>query len=753
MKQKVSSKLLILFGLICSIFFYAESGFCASVYSRDAGDDLASIEDKSSSFSAKLNESSSAGSDSSDSVLAEKIRAQRAALDVKDTQSAVAKQTKAGASSNSCDSNLRKCMTSKCGSEYEKCETDSDTIFSDKLNACKKDANCTAHEFNLFTNEIKADKAQSIRLSSYNKVISCGNAYNDCIIKECGPKFNKCLSKSAGDKALAKCKNIATECTEADSGLVGRIGNIFGIVRQDAEKQIKADEQKLYSLRKQMKDSCSMLGSGAMFDERSLDCVFTVNFFAGDDKKTPKASKKLYAGSTFNCSPDWFGIDVTTFKENAYRATRAQTAASSAMLGSGVGMAVGALTSGAISRAIDTKKAKDALEDACAEENMIIKDDKCFCDAGDKTGLVKQGDKCVCKDANKTYNKKSGKCENGTGETTDNNNDNNSNTDNTNTDNANTDNTNTDNTNNKNNNNTTTPQGKPCTPEQIGAAAGNLIGADKTEQRDGVCVPVSCRQPEYTLDNGKCVEAEEEEEQLCTPMELTALNAKTGLKDANGTCIPSSCAAYHILTDGKCVKDPSTSEAPAPTPAKVDNQNATAGINAAIEKENQKLVKACTDTGGDWNEKKGKCSCSKKKGLTDDAKGSTCKCASAGYIYDKSMLKCKKDNNSVHRQKCEETGGTFYDYANGGGCGCESAKLLQRVDKDGYHMCECDTTNGDGTSYYDPKDKRCYFTDQALKRCNNAGATSSDKAKGCICPPPYEEWQETGPMLTCLKPL
>jgi hypothetical protein len=413
MKPKVSSKLLILFGLICGIFFYAESGFCANVYSRNASEDLESIEDKSSSFSAKLNKTQSATSAESESALAQKIRAQRAALDAKDKQSVTAQKTKSGATKNNCDTNLRKCIASKCGSEYEKCETDSDTIFSDKLNACKKEADCTAREFTLFTNEIKADKNQTISLSSYNKVIACGNAYNDCIITECGKKFNKCLSKSAGDKAIAKCKNIATECTEADSGLVGRIGNIFGIVRQDAEKQIKADEQKLYSLRKQMKDSCSMLGSGAMFDERSLDCVFTVNFFAGDDKKTPKASKKLYAGSTFNCSPDWFGIDVTTFKENAYRATRAQTAASSAMLGSGVGMAVGAITSGAISRAIDTKKAKDALEDACAEENMIIKDDKCFCDAGDKTGLVKQGDKCVCKDANKTYNKKSGKCENG----------------------------------------------------------------------------------------------------------------------------------------------------------------------------------------------------------------------------------------------------------------------------------------------------------------------------------------------------
>ena len=738
MKPKVSSKLLILFGLICGIFFYAESGFCANVYSRNASEDLESIEDKSSSFSAKLNQTKSATSAESESALAQKIRAQRAALDAKDKQSVTAQKTKSGATKNNCDTDLRKCIASKCGSEYAKCETDSDTIFSDKLNACKKDANCTAHEFNLFTNEIKADKAQSIRLSSYNKVISCGNAYNDCIIKECGPKFNKCLSKSAGDKAIAKCKNIATECTEADSGLVGRIGNIFGIVRQDAEKQIKADEQKLYSLRKQMKDSCSMLGSGAMFDERSLDCVFTVNFFAGDDKKTPKASKKLYAGSTFNCSPDWFGIDVTTFKENAYRATRAQTAASSAMLGSGVGMAVGALTSGAISRAIDTKKAKDALEDACAEENMTIKDDKCFCDAGNKTGLVKQGDKCVCKDAGKTYNKKSGKCESETPETDrpesaakkpdegkDNGNNNNGN----------------------NNGNNNTNKGEACTEQQIGAAAGNLIGAAKMEQRNGVCVPVAC-ETGYQLQGDKCEEAEEDEEQLCTQMELTALNAKAGLKDANGTCIPSSCAAYHILTDGKCVKAPSTSEAPAPAPAKAED-DPMKGINAAIEKENQKQIKACTDSGGDWNEKKGKCSCNKKKGLTDDVKGSTCKCSMNGYTYSEQSNKCvnaKQANTNAARAKCENSGGTFYEYNNH--CLCPGDKIL--TENEDLSACECKKHGYETVAYFDSKDKRCYFTEEALKRCARDNA-KGDKAKGCICPPPYEEWQQTSPSLLCLE--
>ena len=99
-----------------------------------------------------------------------------------------------------------------------------------------------------------------------------------------------------------------------------------------------------------------------MFDERTFDCIFTVNFFAGDNQREPMASRKRYAGDTFVCMQEWFGINATTYKENAYRETRAQTGASSAMLGSGVGTAVGLVTSGAIGRSLDTQKAKKELD-------------------------------------------------------------------------------------------------------------------------------------------------------------------------------------------------------------------------------------------------------------------------------------------------------------------------------------------------------------------------------------------------------
>ena len=293
---------------------------------------------------------------------AEQIRRQRAALAAGEaTANATAAQQNALKSgSNTCDSDLRKCMMNTCGKDFTKCATDGDTIFGDKLNACRRDTTCTAHEFTLFSAEIKSDRDLNVRLKSYESVIDCGNQYNACIVNECGNTYTKCLGKSAADAAIQKCSIIATECTETDSGLAARFSNAIGKLRENAEQEIKKDEERLYALRDLMRESCAQMG--ATFDERSFDCVYTVNFFAGNDQITPKASRKRYAGDTFVCMQEWFGVNVTTYKENAYRETRAQTAASSAMLGSGVGSAVGMVTSGAIDRAIDTSKAKKALD-------------------------------------------------------------------------------------------------------------------------------------------------------------------------------------------------------------------------------------------------------------------------------------------------------------------------------------------------------------------------------------------------------
>ena len=322
------------------------------------------IENKASRFDETLDDALSTNADLAGTDLAEKIRAQRAALDAADN--AAANKSKAASGKNLCDSGLRDCMTQKCGNNFAKCASDTDTIFGGKLDSCRRDLKCSANEFKLFSAEIKADRDAAIKLKSFNDIIDCGERYDECIVGECGATYSRCLGKTAGDAAISKCGTIAKNCSAMDSGLASRTMSVFGTLRQGAEKQIAADEKELYALRDQMKSVCSRLG--AMFDERSLDCVYTVNFIAGDNA-TLYASKKAYAGSTFDCTPNWFGVDVTTFKENAYRETRAQTAASSAMLGSGVGMGVGALTSGAIGRAIDSQKAEKAADEAeCSQQ-------------------------------------------------------------------------------------------------------------------------------------------------------------------------------------------------------------------------------------------------------------------------------------------------------------------------------------------------------------------------------------------------
>ena len=316
----------------------------------------------------------------SNNSFAEQINKQRAAIAASEASSAAESAQKQAlkSGSNKCDADLRKCMIAKCDKDFTKCALDGDTIFGDKLNACKRDTTCTSEEFNLFIKEIKADRDMNVRLASYNNVVNCGNQYNACIMNECGTTYNKCLGKPNADAAIQKCASIAKDCTEADSGLVSRFGTAIGKLRENAEIEAKKDEERLYALRDLMRSACEKLG--AAFDERTFDCVYTVNFFAGEEQDHPMASRKRYAGDTFVCMQEWFGINVTTYRENADRLTKSQTAASSAMLGSGVGTAAGLITSGAIGRALETQKAKKALDEEKKEQGLddkSLKDKEC----------------------------------------------------------------------------------------------------------------------------------------------------------------------------------------------------------------------------------------------------------------------------------------------------------------------------------------------------------------------------------------
>jgi hypothetical protein len=320
------------------------------------------VDNKSAQFEGVISQTSS-GTDASSTELADMIRRQRAAFDSADATSAASQKAAASLKSgkNACDTSLRDCVAKDCGTDFSKCAAEGDTAFGNRLNTCRRQTSCSGEEFNLFSIEIKADKEFNAKMASYEEVIECGNKYNICIFSTCGTDLSGCLGRAAETAAISKCNSIANECKTADNGLANRVQQVFGTLRQQAEVQIAKDEERLREIRTKMSNQCKSLG--AAFDERSLDCVFTASFFAGDTS-TLFASKKLYAGSTFDCTPAWFGVDITTYRENAARLTREATAASSAMLGAGLGIAAGAISSGAINRAMDTQKAEKAVKAA-----------------------------------------------------------------------------------------------------------------------------------------------------------------------------------------------------------------------------------------------------------------------------------------------------------------------------------------------------------------------------------------------------
>lgn len=333
---------------------------------ESAPEQIIKVDNKSSMFTSVMDEfSASSGTDRSEQQRAEMIQHQ---IDLYNMSSNNNSNSSNTYSAHACNDALRGCMAEKCGDDFTKCANDSTTIWGQKMSACRAKTQCTAHEYNLIAPEIMADRDTNVRTKEYKYVKQCGTDYNKCIFAQCGNTMENCLAKKDEDNAISKCAYIARECREQDSGLAARAMEVFSDLRIIATDQAKRDEAYLYELRKKMGDTCARFG--AAFDERTLDCVYTVNFFAGENR-TLMASKKLFSDKSFQCTPDWFGIDITTFKENAYRLTRAQTSASAGALGGGIGMVAGMASSGGLTRAIDTYKAQINATKAQKEVNNL----------------------------------------------------------------------------------------------------------------------------------------------------------------------------------------------------------------------------------------------------------------------------------------------------------------------------------------------------------------------------------------------
>ena len=365
------------------------------------------IENKSSDFSTIFSEASS----SDDSAAAARIRQQREAISAAESQALAGQEIKSMQKDggNACDTGLRKCMGEKCGDDFSKCKTDSAALWGTKIDACGRDAKCDQHDFALFAPELKADRDHNVILAGYKETIRCGEDYNACILRQCGGKgFTKCIGKAGGDTAIASCKADFEKCREADNGLQSRAMELFASLRVDSEKLLLQWEQELRDLRAQMKKNCERIGG--LFDERSLGCVFTVEFWTNQNSEKPMATRIIKAGGQYTCSPEWFGVNVGEYLQNAARYEAAQQSAVGAFTGATAGAAAGAWVSGAPQRAIASQKAGKELRQECNSQNMIIKKNKCeACPPGTTftTGFsmktMGQVGKC-CKDKNDDKN-------------------------------------------------------------------------------------------------------------------------------------------------------------------------------------------------------------------------------------------------------------------------------------------------------------------------------------------------------------
>lgn len=305
--------------------------------------------------------------ESSDDDLAQQIQRQKEKLAAaEENKQNKINNTTISTTANQCNDTLRKCMAEKCGNNFTDCANDSTAQLDAKMTACRGKSKCSGTEYDLFSAEILADIDTNRIIGTYENIMSCGNEYNGCIVEQCGHNFEKCLALSDGNDAIGRCKYIIERCERYDNGLAARALSALSELRVDAEESIAADEARLYELRDEMSAHCDRMG--AAFDDRTLNCIYSIEFIAGSDS-TIFASKKALAGSTFICEPDWFGIDITTFRENVYRHVRQQSSATAGMLGAGVGIAGGAISSGAIGRAIETTKAKKATKAAEQEHS------------------------------------------------------------------------------------------------------------------------------------------------------------------------------------------------------------------------------------------------------------------------------------------------------------------------------------------------------------------------------------------------
>jgi hypothetical protein len=320
----------------------------------------------------------------------------------------------ANASRSKCETELNTCVIGDCGSDLQKCNDDTDAIWSARFQKCRAKTSCTGAEIGVYGDIIKEDIRVDAKISLMNLIISCNNEYSNCLQTQCATTdarsligggavvgFNGCVTQAKINSALNYCKPVYDRCRPYDSGIQARFTNMMATLRVEKEKRIAELQKELDVMLPQMRQLCR--DSGASFDERSGNCVFTafLSVEAQGRRYTP-ASKMVMPGSQYQCTDQWFGVDVTQYLQNAIYSTIQQKSSVAALMGAGLGIGASVgldmLKNGLPGEKLDKaagmlEGVKDAMEEQKqdAPAPASTESEECDCDCKAKNALPGEG--------------------------------------------------------------------------------------------------------------------------------------------------------------------------------------------------------------------------------------------------------------------------------------------------------------------------------------------------------------------------
>ena len=321
-----------------------------------------------------------------------------------------------------CEPELRACLQRACGTSFENCATDTDVEWGRRVERCATEANCSGRESTEFGRMFRADRDVFAAMAGFNSVTNCAQRYNACILEQCGGVgFPGCITTAGGNAAIRACERIFNECRNSDSALQNRINDLFATVRTDAEINVAQWERRLHEIRDEMDRECRMMGG--MLDLRSLRCLFTVELHTMHEDLRPEggqtllASRRLNQATEFMCTPEWFGLDMTTWLENLALYARNQAAAMGTFMGAGIGTGVGvfatqglrAIQAVSAARRGDGTDADDGYEaDTPEEENLR---QICEASGGRWQGIrLRANQRCRCPDGQRYDHGNTNRC-------------------------------------------------------------------------------------------------------------------------------------------------------------------------------------------------------------------------------------------------------------------------------------------------------------------------------------------------------